>query len=332
MKTKRLMILFMIILMVVPLFMVGAGGKQEGPERLKFGYISKMLTHPWFIEESQGIADKSAELGVDYVAIDANLDDEAFMAAVETMITQRIDGLMFCITDPQLGPVVVDLARAAGIPVMTIDDNIVDSDNQPVPHVGMPTTEVGYQGGEALANIARERGFFQAGNNVKVMSVTVSSSTFLLERTQGYHDALRKYAPEIPAANYIQADNRTGMFEDVLPVAAAILNAHPDATHWLVTGINDDSALAPLRVFEEAGFPLDRVLACGLGGYKTSYEEFQKSHNSYIVNKTQPYEQGRIAAQLMYDHLTKGVPLPLITYVPGTVVTKETHKDFEWNM
>ncbi len=332
MKRSLLLALMVMIALIIaaPTF---AGGQQEtGDDGLKFGYISKMLTHPWFIEESAGIEAKCKELGIPYVSIDANLDDETFMFAMDNMIAQGVDGLMFCITDPQLGPVVVDKAREAGIAVLTIDDNIVDSSNKPVPHVGMPTTEVGFQGGKALAEIARERGFFDEGNVVKVMSITVSFKTFLLERTLGYHEALKEFAPEIPDANYIMEDNKTGMFEDVVPVASSILNANPDATHWIITGINDDSALAPLRVMEEAGFPMENVLACGLGGYKTSYEEFQKDTDSYIVNKTQPYNEGYKAAELMYEYLINGKALPEITYVPGTIVTKETYKDFEWNM
>jgi L-arabinose transport system substrate-binding protein len=311
-----------------------AEGKKEKADdgKLKFGYISKMLTHPWFIQESQGIEDKCEELGVEYVAIDANQDNEQFMQAFENLIARGADAILFCITDPQLGPTVADRAEEAGIPIMTIDDNIVDSNGDPVPHVGMPTTEVGYQGGKALAKEAKERGFMEPGNNVKVMSVTVSFKTFLLERTQGYHKALKEELPSIPDENYIMEDNKTGMFEDVLPVASSILNANPDATHWIVTGINDDSAIAPLRVFEENGFPLENVIACGLGGYKLSLEEFQKDHNSYIVNKTQPHEEGVQAAQLMYDHIVNDKELPEVTYVPGVIVTKENYKDFDWSM
>jgi len=331
-KKTFVLISVLLIIGLMPLMANGDDENAGGEAPLKIGYVSKMLTHPWFIQESKGIEDKCAELGVEYKAIDANLNDEMFLSAIDTLIAQGTDAILFCITDPQLGPVVVDKCRDAGIAVMTIDDNIVDSSNKPVPHVGMPTTEVGYQGGEALAKLARKRGFFEEGNNVKVMSITVSSKTFLLERTQGYHEALKKFAPEIPDENYIQEDSTTGMFEDVLPVAASLLNANPDATHWLVTGINDDSALAPLRVFEEAGFPLENVIACGLGGYKTSYEEFQKDHNSYIVNKTQPYNEGQKAAELMYEYLTKGTPLPEITYVPGTIVYKENYQDFDWSM
>lgn len=316
---RKLVLLSVIFLFLGATLGFAAGQEEKAEGELHFGYISKMLTHPWFIEESQGIADRCAELGITYTAIDANLDDEAFMQALESMIVKDVDGLLFCITDPQLGPTVVDRARENGIPVMTIDDNIVDSAGNPVPHVGMPTFEVGYQGGEALAMIAKERDFFAPGNVVKVMSVDLSYKTFIHERTEGYWDALIENS-SLTEADIVTDDAKTTMFEEVLPVASALLNSHPEVTHWIVTGINDDAALAPLRVFEENGFPLENVLACGLGGYANSLEEFKKDHNSYIVNKTQPYKEGQVAAQLMWEHITLDKELPEITYVPGVIV------------
>ena len=120
------------------------------------------------------------------------------------------------------------------------------------------------------------------------------------------------------------------MFEENLPVASAILNSHPEVTHWLVTGINDDGALAPLRIFEENGFPLENVLSCGLGGYSTSYEEFQKSHNSYIVTKLQPFAEGETAVQLLYDFLTEGKEPPQMSLIPGVIVTKDDYMNYDW--
>jgi hypothetical protein len=85
-----------------------------------------------------------------------------------------------------------------------------------------------------------------------------------------------------------------------------------------------------MRIFEESGFPLENVLACGLGGYIMSYEEFQKSHNSYIVTKLQPFAEGEAAVQILYDYITKDVPMPATTLVPGVIVTKENYTEFEF--
>jgi L-arabinose transport system substrate-binding protein len=311
---------------VLPLF---ATGQKEDEGVLKFAYVCKMLTHPWFIEEENGIKARVEELGLDYVGVDANLDDEACMQAVDNVIGQGADALMIVVTQQSLGPAVVEKCREAGIPVITIDDTIEDNAGNRIPHVGLPTVETGVMGGHALAKLAKERNFFAPGNVVKVMQVDMSFLSVVHDRTVGYKAALQEDLP-LKDEDFIVQDSKTGMFEENLPVASAILNANPDVTHWIVTGINDDGAIAPLRIFEENGFPLENVLACGLGGYIMSYEEFQKPHNSYIVTKLQPFAEGETAVQILYDYLTEGKEMPMETLVPGVIVTKDNYQDFEF--
>lgn len=328
MKKYLLMLIVCVFTFSVLLSIVVAGQKEDEGE-LKFAYVCKMLTHPWFIEEENGIKARVEKLGLDYVGVDANLDDEACMQAVDNVIGQGADALMIVVTQQSLGPAVVEKCREAGIPVITIDDTIEDSDGNRIPHVGLPTVETGIMGGHALAKLAKERGFFDPGNVVKVMQIDMSFLSVVHDRTVGYKAALQEDLP-LKDDDFIVQDSKTGMFEENLPVASAILNAHPDVTHWIVTGINDDGAIAPLRVFEENGFPMENVLACGLGGYIMSYEEFQKSHNSYIVTKLQPFAEGEAAVQILYDYITEGKEMPEETLVPGVIVTKDNYMDFEF--
>jgi len=323
--------LFIIVCVVAVVFSLTSSDVANAEKKFKFAYVCKMLTHPWFIEEENGIKARVEKLGLDYVGVDGNLDDETFLQGVDNVIGQGADALMVVVTNQALGPVVVEKAQEAGIPLMTIDDVIHDSDGKQIPHVGLPTTETGEMGGHALAKLAKERGFFKEGNVVKVMQIDMSFLSVVHDRTVGYKAALMEDLPELKDEDFIVQDSKTGMFEENLPVASAILNAHPEVTHWLVTGINDDGALAPLRIFEESGFPLENVLSCGLGGYSTSYEEFQKSHNSYIVTKLQPFAEGEAAVQLLYDKLTEGKEPPEMTLIPGVIVTKEDYKKYDWS-
>ncbi|MCP4397762.1 MAG: substrate-binding domain-containing protein [bacterium] len=324
---KKLLTVLCVTLVVAALLVpaVSAADKE-----FKFAYVCKMLTHPWFIEEENGIKARTEKLGLDYVGVDGNLDDETFLQGVDNVIGQGADALMVVVTNQALGPVVVEKAQEAGIPVMTIDDVIHDSDGNQIPHVGLPTTATGEMGGHALAKLAEERGFFAEGNVVKVMQIDMSFLSVVHDRTVGYKAALMEDLPGLKDEDFLVQDSKTGMFEDNLPIASAILNSHPEVTHWIVTGINDDGAVAPLRIFEESGFPLENVLACGLGGYVTSYEEFQKEHNSYIVTKLQPFAEGEAAVQLLYDFLTEGKEPPQMSLISGVVVTKEDHGNYEW--
>ncbi len=328
-------VLLMTVLLAAPLF---AGGKQESPsggaeaeKPIKIAYVCKMLTHPWFQAEEAGAKAKAEELGVEYIGIDANLDDEAFMQGVESALAQGVDGLMVCITDTEMGPSVYDMVvKDAGIPLVTINDPFVDSSGKPVPHVGLDTYGTCYIGGEAMAELAKERGFFEPGNVVKVMSVDVSFKSFLHERTMGFQAAIIDNTP-LTEADMITEDNETGMFEQVLPVAQAIINSHPEVTHWLVTGLNDDSAVAPLRAFEEAGFPMENVIACGMGGYSLSYEEFAKGNKNYLAIKLDPASHGSEGVRVLYEAITTGNPIGDLTTTSGFVVGYDEYKNYSWD-
>jgi L-arabinose transport system substrate-binding protein len=339
---RTLLVAVMVLLtalVAAPLF---AGGNKEAPaggtekkaemeEPVKIAYICKMLTHPWFQAEEKGAKEMAASLGVEYIGIDANLDDEAFMQGVESALAQGVKGLAVCITDAEMGPVVYDMVvNEAGIPLVTINDPFMDTEGNQVPHVGLDTYGTCYIGGEAMAELAKERGFFDAGNVVKVMSVNVSFKSFLHERTMGYQAAIIDNSP-LTEADMITEDNETGMFEQVLPVAQSILNSHPEVTHWLVTGLNDDSAVAPLRAFEEAGFNMDNVIACGLGGYSLSYEEFAKGNTNYLAIKLDPESHGATGIKVLYDAIKSGGPVAEVTTTSGFVVGYDEYENYTWD-
>ena len=331
---KRLSVVFAVLM--VTLFATtafAAGSKEAAPKKaegVKIVYVCKMLTHPWFQEEDKGAKEMAAKLGATYIGIDANLDDEAFMQGIESAISQGANGIAFCITDQAMGPTVTDRLKKANIPYVTINDTVVDSAGAPVAHVGVDTYNTCKAGGVAMGKLAVARGFFKAGNVVKIMSVDVSFKSFLHERTVGYQDGIMANSP-LTKADIIAQDNETGMFEQVLPVAQSIINAHPEVTHWLITGLNDDSAVAPLRALEEKGFNMDNVIACGMGGYSLSSDEFKNGNKNYLTIKLQPKMHGSEAVRVLYENITKKTPLTGFTPTSGVVVGFDEWKNYTWD-
>jgi L-arabinose transport system substrate-binding protein len=333
MKTRTKCLLFLAVLCVLLGFAgckkaqqqtVQTGGGSIKP--VKIGYISKALTVQWFVDENRGLADACKALGADYIAIDANLDDEACDAAINNLIAQEIDALAICITNQGNGPSVAMRCREAGIALITIDDNIVDENGKPVPHVGMPTLEVGELGGEMLAKYANERGFFNPGNNVKVMQLYAPHVTVMVPRLQGYKNSLLRDTP-LKESDFIVVEVPEAMIEDSLPGAQTTVQGHPEVTHWIAGCVNDDSAIAILRALEEIGFNMDNVLVCGLGGQPIAADEFKRNNNSFMTVVLNPYKEGYTAAELLYNNVTKGTPMPENTFVNGTVATLDNWQE-----
>jgi L-arabinose transport system substrate-binding protein len=298
--------------------------KTEGVSKLKFVYISKMLSHPWFAQEEMGIIKACRELGIDYIGIDSNLSDEKCLADVDNAFSMKADALLICMTNQSMGPNIAQQCREENVVLVTIDDNVVDEFGKPVPHVGMPTKESGELGGKALADMAKARGFFAPGNVVKVLQIDVPTTTVFAPRIEGYREALMANSP-LKQSDFIVVDTSEGMYEDNLAVSSPVIIANPQVTHWIITGGNDDCALAPMTILEEQGFNMDKVLACGLGGYEMSLEEFKNGNTGYICIVLGPDLEGYKAVQLAYNNIVNKTPMPDFTLVAGNIATSENY-------
>ena len=324
---KKSIAIVLSVAMVVLLFGCVTQTSAAEQKTPKIAYISKMLSHPWFMAEDNGMRDAAAELGGEYFSIDANLDDEAFDAALDNALAQQIDGLAITITNQGNGPSVAMKCRERGVALLTIDDDIVDENGNPVPHVGVPTKGSGIMGGEYLAKMAHERGFFDEGNVVKVLQLDAPSVTVLKPRLDGYREALIANTP-LTDADFIIGETTDAMLENSMPVAQAILQAHPEVTHWIVTGVNDDTAIAPLKAMEEQGrIPMSNALFCGLGGYSMSVEEFKRGNDSYVCVVWDPYTEGRMAYQILFDYIVNGTPMPMETLIGGDIATVDNWQE-----
>lgn len=306
-----------------------SSSEAKAGEGLKFVYISKQLTHPWFVQEEMGIKKACEELGIEYVGIDSDGNDEKCLSDIDSAFTMEADALLMCITNQSMGPNVASMCEEAGIPLVTIDDNIVDADGNQVPHVGMPTEEVGMLGGEELAKMAIERGFFEEGNVVKVLQIDIPTNTVFGPRLDGYKKALMENTP-LTEDDFIrvEAGDPTAAYEGNLTVSTPVIVGHPEVTHWIITGANDDCALAPMTVLEEQGFDMDKVLGCGLGGYEMSLEQFKAGNQSYIAIVLQPDVEGYNAVKIAYDYIVNGTEMPENTFVSGSIANAENYLDY----
>lgn len=306
-----------------------SGGAVEAGKDLKFVYISKQLSHQWFVQEEMGIKKACDELGIEYVGIDSDNNDEKCLQDIDSAFTMEADALLICITNQSMGPNLAKRCKEENIPLVTIDDNILDEEGNQVPHVGMPTKEVGELGGEELAKMANERGFFEEGNVVKVLQINIPTNTVFAPRLDGYKETLMANTP-LKEEDFIRVDaaDATAEFEGNMTVSSPVILAHPEVTHWIVTGANDDCALAPMAVLKEQGFDMANVLGCGLGGYEMSLEEFKNGNESYIAIVLQPDVEGYKAVYMAYDYLVSGTEMPENTFVSGSIANAENYLEY----
>ena len=305
-----------------------AEGDVPGVDRpVRIAHISKMLSHPWFIAEMNGMDYAASRMNVEVTHFDADLDDEAFEQALDIAIAQGVDAIVMCITNQGLGPSVAMRLRELGIALLTIDDDIVDEHGNPVPHVGVPTKDSGIMGGEYLARMAHERGFFDEGNVVMALFIDAPSVTVLRPRIDGFMEGLLNNTP-LTEADVLIPETTHAMLEDALEVARATITAHPHVTHWIVGGVNDDCAIAPLIAIREIGRVQEgNAIFAALGGDAQGVAQWREGNDSYIAVVWQPFAQGVKSIEILYNYVVNGVPMPLLTLVPGAVATVDNWEE-----
>lgn len=163
-------------------------------------------------------------------------DINAMVTAFEQAIAEKPAGIITFGAENSLLPV-INKAIDAGIPVVTVDGDIPDSNR--VAFVGTGNYSAGYLGGTKLAEAVEGRG--------KVAILTEPSVDLHRNRLQGYQDALA----EFPDIEVVQIGDTKADPVHTLQVVNAILQKNPD-----IAGIGCTDAVggaASATALEEAG-------------------------------------------------------------------------------
>ena len=332
---KRLLTVSVLALFVLSLFAGCVAAMAEQGKAFKFAYICKQLNDEWFSAEDEGMKNAAAELGVEYVGYDVNNDNERCMLTVESVIAEGFDGVMMCIPDVGISTAVAKRFEENNIPLLAIDDYIEDEDgNQLVPYLGVPTYTIGYSTGLALAQAALDRGFFDEGNVVKVMALTMASTPTVNDTVLGHIAAIREIAGDKMTDDMvITVDCKDGSFDQSIIGATATFNANPDVTHWIIPTGDDYIAFAAVKMLIENQFDFKNAAVCGNGAYTPSKEVFEMGGdiaNSYMSAKFFPWEEGDAAIRILYDYCANGTPIPWDTRVGEGYVSIDNWTDWSF--
>lgn len=322
--TKQKIIL---LAFLVGTFCVSCG--REPVQRLKFGYVTKGLEYDWFQMQKNGMEAKCSELGIELECFDADFDDDVCLEMVRSVIDEGCDALMICPTNQELGPEIGKMCEKAGIPVVTLDDSMVNESGRTYPHIGMPTKEVGALGGVALGKLAEEKGFFEEGNVVKILELDVPQLSVIRERLDGYEESLLMNT-NLKREDIVVIDVPDGMYKKNMEASEKFFSDHPyrEVTHWIICGANDETATAAMHVLKKRGADMENVIACGLGAGELSIAEFEVGNSNYIATMLQPDMEGSKAVEMLYKYLEKGEPLPETTLMGGKIATSDNYMIF----
>ena len=288
----------------------------------KIGFVVKQPEEPWFQDEWKFADQAGKEKGFTVVKIGAE-DGEKALAAIDNLGAQGAKGFIICTPDVKLGPALAAKAKANGLKMMTVDDQLVDGAGKPladVPHMGISATKIGEQVGQAILDEAKKRGW--ALTDMGVVRVSYDQLPTAKDRVDGATAVMLKTG--LPAASIYNAPQDKTDTEAALNAATTVINAHPDVKHWAAIGLNDEAVLGAVRATEAVGIKPTDVIGVGIGGADSAINEFKKAAPTgfFATVIISPKRHGYETASDVYAWIANGQEPAKLTQTAGQLADR----------
>lgn len=277
------------------------------PEGTQVAGVSKTLTNEYWRSLGEGYQSLADAQGVEftYQAAQSEGDQLGQLSIAENLITQGFDALLLSPqTDANLLPA-VEAAKAAGVPVLNVNDAVI------------PSAE------HYVGNVQRD-------NGVRV------AQWFIDNRPEGGKVAVIEGQPGVYAAGqrtagFTETIDGAGNFEVVASVpanwsreeafnaAATILQQYPDLVGFYAN--NDGMALGVVEAVKAAGLE-EQVAVFGTDGISDAYASIRAGDLTGTVDSF-PVLTGEVAMEVAL-RLMAGQDLPRVVATPQALITADT--------
>lgn len=193
---------------------------------------------PYWIDLRKGAEERAKQVGAKVVFTGpAEVDPLKQVTMLEEIIAKKPAGILISPIDAATLQRPIDQAMAAGIPVVTVDNDSPRSKR--LCYIGTENYRAGLVVGELLAR--------ELGGKGSVGISMLAGAWNIEERARGVKDALRKF-PGIKIAGYC---NDKGDPSESAKAAAAMMSAHPDITG--IAALAGEGGAGAARAVIEAG-------------------------------------------------------------------------------
>jgi L-arabinose transport system substrate-binding protein len=300
-----------------------SGGGGGGP--FKFALITINGQQSFFVDQAAGAKSEAAALGGSVVDENVNASSSTTISDVQAAVAQKLSGIIIAPPANTLGPRIMNLANAAHIPVLAIDNNFNDAQNKPVPLVGIDAAALGKQEGAQLASLYQASHW--PASSTGYLSIELPGLQTCTLRTDAEKAAFASAVPSFPSSNVIVVPY-DGTVEKALSAVGPVVTAHPGVQHWLITSCNDDGVVGAGKALISAHVPVASIIGVGLGGDLACQEWASGAAPSGMVASDyfDPHMFGQTAVKVLYDQIYHHKPMPALSAIPASVISPTSYK------
>jgi ribose transport system substrate-binding protein len=269
----------------------------------------------FFNQINDGAQKAAKAAGADLVIFNANNVPAAQNDAVETYITQKVDGIILVAIDVNGVKPAITAAKTAGIPVIAIDAQIPDGDN--VAFIGVDNAKAGEDIGTYFANYVKS----DMSGTAKTGIVGALNSFIQNQRLDGFKKTAVAGGSGVTFLDTVDGQNQ----QDVaLGAAENLMTANPDMTAIYATG--EPQLIGAVSAVESQGRQKD-VKVFGWDLTAQAVKGIEEGWVAAVVQQD-PEGEGKAAVEALVK-LKKGETIEPIINVPVTIVTKDNVGDFK---
>lgn len=292
--------------------LVGFGMAQASADTFALVTINQQAL--FFNQINDGAKAAAKAAGADLVIFDANNVPAAQNSAIETYITQKVDGIILIAIDVNGVKPAITEAKAAGIPVIAIDAQIPDGDN--VSFIGVDNAKAGADIGKFYADYVKS----QMGGTATVGVVGALNSFIQNQRLDGFKTAVKDSGEKIDFLDTVDGQN----VQDVaLGAAENLMTANPTMKTLYATG--EPALIGAVSAVESQGRQGDVKVF----GWDLTAQAVKGIDDGWVVAVVQqdPTGEGKAAVEALAK-LKKGETIEPIINIPVTIVTKDNVDQF----
>lgn len=325
---KRILLVVIIILCSFTFSCDTVSNNQNSKKSdLVIAVIYKTLDETWFQEESEAAKNQALKMGAkEVITIDAKMNPDVYLSALDNLITQKVDGILICVPDQKLSKITIERCKKANIAVIACDDPLTDeSSNYIAPFVGIDSNQIGRDMTSFMVDYLEKNNRLTNPNESGLLLMSMDSVSSCIPRTEGQLDTFKNRIPNFPKENIFQAEYN-GQSEKSFYSAASTIANNKNIKNWFVMSANEAGTIGAIKALQQSGLAKNAV-AVGVGSY-VAKDEFQKENSPLIASAyISATEVGQIAAQELMDNLLNGKDIPDKYLVTDKIITKDNYKN-----
>ncbi len=303
---KKILMLVLCVIIVSSLF---AGGAKEEEKELTIGYVIPYEIG-WFAAFVQGFELVAAAEGVKTVRLHHNYSGAEENTAIQNIITMGVDGINVTSASPESAEYSARLANEAGIPIQVTESGVAEGKGKPFADIDFNWKEIymtiaqnirrDVDGDLSLINL---QGFL----GTPPVMLGIDGLTSEIKKLDNI-----KLATDVQDGQYATAPS--------LDITKALIQSGLDFN--VAIGSCQEITEGIIQALKEENVPREDVTIVSVNGGPMDVENLKKGNIDYVLSQS-PALHGMICAQNLISYL-KGDTYQKKTYSPVIWVNQDT--------